>query len=109
MMCHVQLKPVSLGIVCFLFSLFFLPSISPNSVLAKDKPLAGDQVRGEQLWLDHYACNECHGPENDKEEPNPPADAVVRGFYDRSEMMSILEDISEQEMADIRAYLRTLD
>lgn len=69
----------------------------------------GDPVRGKHLWFEELGCTECHGPEDDKEEPLPTPDEVESGFYDRGEgVMDIFNEISQQDMADIRSFLRSL-
>jgi hypothetical protein len=80
-----------------------------NVASAAPVELVGDVARGEYLWLEEYGCTDCHGDEADKDEPIPAVSAVVRGFPDRSETMSFLSNITKQEMADIRAYLYSLD
>ncbi len=72
--------------------------------------IEGDRVRGQQLWLLDFGCTECHGPEEDKDEPLPVPYDVSAGFYDRGEgVMDIFSDITERDMADIRAYLKSIE
>ena len=80
----------------------------------------GDPVRGQELAVD---CSDCHGEDGKGDEDNPSiagmdkADHIklLKGYKsgeieDEDEMMlDWVEELSDQDMADLAAYYATLD
>lgn len=64
-------------------------------------------ARGENLWDVTYDCDSCHG-EDVSLELIPTPNSIVAGFLQRSEDMSSLGNLTEEEMTDLRAYLATI-
>lgn len=88
------------------------PDVSDTvTITAVDDPVArGQSLWEERLWAGVYHCIDCHGDGAEYIAPIPLANDVVDGFIERGEgnMDFLIDLITEDEMADIRAYLDTL-
>lgn len=97
-----------------IIALTFVLLLAAGPVLA-----GGDSVRGQQLSVD---CADCHGEDGMGDEDSPAIAgmdeaehiAALQAFksgerVDEEEMMTMYaEDLSEQDMADLAAYYKSL-
>lgn len=100
-------------------AVLFVLMLAAGSVQAGDDPVSGDPANGKELALD---CADCHGEDGLGDEDTPAIaglDAAshvkeLKAFksgerVDEDEMMiDYVEDLSEQDMADLAAYFATL-
>jgi mono/diheme cytochrome c family protein len=86
-----------------------------SGVESRSKPASGDSSRGEELY--HASCIVCHGPRasgaiGPKLVNNPVLSndqAFWKVVYEGRHVMPPLKGaVTEQQMADIRAWLQTL-
>jgi mono/diheme cytochrome c family protein len=78
-------------------------------------PLAGDAMRGKQLFADTFNCYACHGYDGQTGERRlVPLNSTLEGFITFVQAsplpnMPAYPDASPQQLADIYAYIRTLE
>jgi sulfide dehydrogenase cytochrome subunit len=98
-----------------IFAAAFLLSLPFATVQA-----GGDPVRGEELSVD---CADCHGEDGMGDEDSPKIAgldemehfALLKGYQsgeiedEDEDMVDWVEDLTDQDMADLAAYYATLD